>query len=157
MRRERSVNPVVRRQLDLIQHAAKGGMLPVLDLDPGATSELADCQRALHIVRNQPAAGGQTEFPNGFGRLALRAYEEKRWRAGSPCRCPRRMAGDLLSGGRGQLDDHDRDYALQRLAAVSPLAAGQRCAAQPNASSTRLKAGCCRFFTLTQCGDRPLR
>jgi hypothetical protein len=32
------------------------------------------------------------------------------------------MAGDLLSGGRGQLDDHDRDYALQRLAAVSPSA-----------------------------------
>jgi hypothetical protein len=31
------------------------------------------------------------------------------------------MAGDLLSGGRGQLNDHDRDYALQRLAAVSPL------------------------------------
>jgi hypothetical protein len=81
MRRERSVNPVVRRQLDLIQHAAKGGMLPVLDLDPGATSELANCRRVLHIVRNQPAAGGQTELPNGCGRLALRAYEEKRWRA----------------------------------------------------------------------------
>ena len=35
------------------------------------------------------------------------------WRAGSHCRCPRRMAGDLLSSGRGQLDDHDRDHALQ--------------------------------------------
>ena len=55
------------------------------------------------------------------------------------------LAGDLLSNGRGQFDDHDRDYALQGLAAVSPLAASQRCAAQPNASSTRLKAGCCRI------------
>ena len=30
------------------------------------------------------------------------------------------MAGDLLSDGRGQFVDHDRDYALQRLAVVCP-------------------------------------
>jgi hypothetical protein len=124
MRRERSVNRPFAAKLDLIQHAAKGGMLPVLYLDPGATSELANCRRVLHIVRSQPAAEGQTELPNGCGRLALRAYEEKRWRAGSHCRCPRRMAGDLLSGGRGRLDDHDRDYALQQFAAVTMVREG---------------------------------
>jgi hypothetical protein len=41
------------------------------------------------------------------------------------------MAGDLLSNGRGLFDDHDRDYALQGLAAVSPFAAGERFPAHP--------------------------
>ena len=101
-------------------------VLPVLHLGPGVTPELANCRRGLRVVRSQPAAGGQTELPNGCGRLALRAYEEKPWRAGGHCRCPRRMAGDLLSNGRGHFDDHDCDYALQGLAAVSPFAAGER-------------------------------
>ena len=101
-------------------------MLPVLEVEPGVTPELANCRRVLRVVRSLSAAGGQTEFPNGCGRLALRAYEEKPWRAGGHCRCPRRMAGDLLSDGRSRFDNHDRDYA------VSPLAAGQRCAAQPS-------------------------
>ena len=35
-------------------------------------------------------------------------------------------AGDLLGGGRGRLDDHDRDHALQRFAAVTT--AGERLA-----------------------------
>ena len=59
---------------------------------------------------------GQTEFPNGCGKVALRA---KLWGAGSRYRCPRRVAGDLLGGGRSRLDDHDRDHALQGLAAVN--------------------------------------
>jgi hypothetical protein len=69
------------------------------------------------IHSNRTAAGGQTEFPYGCGRVALRAWEENE-RAGSRCRCPRRVAGDLLAGGCGRLDDHDRDHALQGLAAV---------------------------------------
>jgi len=40
-------------------------------------------------------------------------------RGGSRSRCPRRVAGDLLSGGRSRLDDHGRDHALQGLAAVN--------------------------------------
>jgi hypothetical protein len=116
--------PTQMLELELIQHPAACARFFTLIL--GITPELVNCRRLLCVVRSQPAAGGQTELPNGCGRLALRAYEEKSWRAAAHCCCPRRMAGDLVSSGRGQLDDHDRDHALQRLAAVSPLAAGER-------------------------------
>ena len=66
----------------------------------------------LLIDSKRTAAGGQTEFPYGCGRV------EENWRAGSRCRCPGRVAGDLLFDGCGGLDDHDRDHALQGLAAV---------------------------------------
>jgi hypothetical protein len=40
-------------------------------------------------------------------------------RAGSRSCCPRRIAGDLLGDGRDRLDDHDREHALQGLAALN--------------------------------------
>jgi hypothetical protein len=55
---------------------------------------------------------------NGFGMLALRAYEENSPRPGGRCRRAGRIAVHLPAGGRNRLADHDRNHALQRLAAV---------------------------------------
>jgi hypothetical protein len=97
---------------ELTHHPAEDVVLPILDLTQGLHSNWLIAHECFTLLEINPLLGGQTELPNGCGRLALRAYEEKRWRTAGHCRCPRRMAGDLLSSGRGQLDHYDRDYAL---------------------------------------------
>jgi hypothetical protein len=66
------------------------------------------------------------------------------------------MAGDLVSSGRGQLDDHDRDRALQQLAAVSLLrpASASR---SPRTLQHSAIGGCARFFTLIHRSERRAR
>jgi hypothetical protein len=79
-----------------------------------AAPELADCLRALRVVRNSLLG------PNGVSEWVWRAGASRETiGAGSRSRCPRRVAGDLLGGGCSRLDDHGRDHALQGLAAVN--------------------------------------
>ena len=61
---------------------------------------------------------GQTEISDGCRRLALRAYEEIALHPGGGCRRTGRVAVYLPGGGRHRLADHDRNHALQGLAAV---------------------------------------
>ena len=90
------------------------------------------CLRFLTLIRCHPIAGECFALiesnrrcwgPNGVSEWVWRGgasrIRREIQRAGSRCRCARSLAGDLLGGGRGRLDDHDRDHALQRIAAVT--------------------------------------
>src|SRR5258705_8993932 len=68
----------------------------------------------LRVVRNSLLG------PNGVSEWVWQAGASRETiGAGSRSRCPRRVAGDLLGGGRSRLDDHGRNHALQGLAAVN--------------------------------------
>ena len=84
-------------------------------------------RRALRVDRvKPPLLGAKRSFRMGVAGWRFAHRKRNLRRAGGRCRCARRLAGDLLGGGRGRLDDHDRDHALQRLAAVTT--AGERLA-----------------------------
>ena len=69
----------IAAMFDLVDHSGLSGTLPRLGTKvENAFLSMIDRElqaaktRAFRVVRSKPPAGGQTEVPNGFGRLALR-------------------------------------------------------------------------------------
>ena len=80
-------------------------------------------RRALRVDRvKPPLLGAKRSFRMGVAGWRF-AHRKRNPSGRAAVVASRSLAGDLLGDGRGRLDDHDRDHALQRLAAVTTAGA----------------------------------